>query len=218
MSDLSLVEALYSTRAMRRLRPDPVPEEDLRFLVDAAIQAPSGENAQSWAFVVVTDPEKKRRIGEIYRELGESHIRRGALESGALDPEAERVYRHALGLARRLADVPAVVLACMTTPVPRDPVAAATWYGSIFPAVQNLLLAARSRGLGATLTTLSKAREAEVKEVLGIPAGVETVALIPVGYPEGRFGRPRRRPAAEVTHWNAWGARPAGTKDPTEGS
>lgn len=208
MTGPSLVDVLYTTRAVRRLRPDPVSDEDLRFLVDAATQAPSGENAQRWAFVVVTDRERIRRIGALYRELGEAHIREGALERGDLGPEARRVYRHALGLARRLGEAPALVLACMTTPAPRHPVAAATWYGSIFPAVQNLLLAARARGLGATLTTLHRAREAEVKAILGIPEPVETVALVPVGHPEGGFGRPRRRPSAEVTHWNAWGHPP----------
>lgn len=204
MSEISLREALYGTRAMRRLRPDPVDEADLRFLVDAATQAPSGTNAQRWAFVVVTDPAQRRRIAGVYRELGERHVG-GALASGRLDGETARVYRSALRLARHLDEAPALVLVCAAGPAPADPVAAATWYGSIFPAVQNLLLAARSRGLGATLTTLHKIREGEIKEILGIPADVETVALVPVGHPAGAFGRPRRRPSAEVTHWERWG-------------
>jgi nitroreductase len=207
MEEISLTEALYTTRAMRRLRPDPVSEEDLRFVIDAATQAPSGENAQSWAFVVVRDPELRRRIGRIYRSLGEEHIRRGGLERGGLDEETARIYRDALGLAERLAAAPVLILACMRTPAPRDPVRAASWYGSIFPAVQNLLLAARARGLGATLTTLHKAREAEIKEILGIPEDVTTVALVPLGHPEGSFRRPRRRPSWEVTHWDHWGRR-----------
>jgi nitroreductase len=115
------------------------------------------------------------------------------------------VLRSALRLAERLDQAPALVVACLRGPPPSDPARAAAWWGSIFPAVQNLLLAARGRGLGATLTTLHKAAEAEVKAVLGIPAEFETAALVPVGRPEGRFARPRRRPAAQVTHWNRWG-------------
>ena len=206
MNEITLREALYSTRAMRRLRPDPVDEADLRFIVDAATQAPSGSNAQRWAFVVVTDAEQRRRIGEVYRELGERHVRR-VLESGKLDDETARVYRSALRLARRLDEAPALILVCAAGPAPADPLAAATWYGSIFPAVQNLLLAARARGLGTTLTTLHKIREGEIKEILGIPGDVETVALVPLGHPAGPFGPPRRRPSWEVTHWQRWGVR-----------
>ena len=80
-----------------------------------------------------------------------------------------------------------------------------THYGSIYPAIQNLMLAARARGLGTTLTTLHKAAEDEIKAILEIPDDVDTVALIPIGYPEGRFGRPKRRPSRDVTHWDRWG-------------
>lgn len=207
MAEIGLTEALYTTPAMRRLRADPVSEEDLRFVIDAATQAPSGANAQPWAFVVVRDAALRERIGQVYRSLGEEHIRRGGLERGELDEETARIYQDALGLAERLAQAPVLILACMRTPAPRDPIRAATWYGSIFPAVQNLMLAARARGLGATLTTLHKAREAEIKEILGIPADVTTVALVPLGHPQGRFHRPRRRPSWEITHWDRWGQR-----------
>lgn len=204
---LSLHEAIHTLRAMRRLRPDPVPEAELRYLVEAATRAPSGENRQGWRFVVVTDPEQRRRLGEVYRGLGERFIRDGALAGGRLDPETERVYRHAMVLVEQLGRAPALVVACAEGPPPADPAGAATWWGSIFPAVQNLLLAARARGLGATLTTLHRAAEDEVRAILAIPPGVEAVALVPVGYPEGRFGPPRRRPAAEVTFWDRWGER-----------
>jgi nitroreductase len=201
----SLVEAIYSLRAMRRLAPDPVPEEALRFLVDAATQAPSASNAQDWAFVVVTDPGQRRRLGELYREVGRAVIRDGALAGGRLAPETEKVYRNAMRLVEGMGDAPALIVVAARGPHPADPARAAAWYGSLFPAVQNLMLAARARGLGTTLTTLHKLREAEVKAVLGIPDDWETVALIPVGRPLGRFGRPRRTPSAQVTHWDRWG-------------
>jgi nitroreductase len=202
---ISLVEALYSLRAIRRLAPDPVPDEDLRFLIDAATRAPSASNGQDWAFLVVTDAGQRRRLGEIYREVGRAVIRDGALASGKLSPATEKVYRNAMVLVEEMGAAPALILVAGRGPHPSDPARAAAWYGSLFPAVQNLMLAARARGLGTTLTTLHKLRESEVKAVLGIPDDWETVALIPVGRPRGRFGPVRRAPSAQVTHWDRWG-------------
>jgi nitroreductase len=205
MSELTAHEAIYSLRAMRRLEPDPVPEADLRYLVDAATQAASAENSQRWAFVVVTDPDLRRRLGEIYREVGRAVIRDGALARGRLSEAEERVYRNAMILVEHLGEAPALILAALRGPHPSDPSRASAFYGSIYPAIQNLMLAARIRGLGTTLTTLHKLRERDVKAVLGLPDELETIALLPVGYPRGRFGRPRRAPSAEVLHWNRWG-------------
>lgn len=205
MSDPGLHEAIYTLRAMRRLRPDPIPEADLRYVVDAATQAPNAENDQGWAFVVVTDPEQRRRLGAIYRELGHRFVRDAALAAGELPEARARVYRNAMVLVEHMADAPALVVAALRGPPPRDAAAAAAWYGSIFPALQNLMLAARSRGLGTTLTTLHRAREKDVKAVLGIPDDWETIAIVPIGRPVGRFGKPRRTPSWRVTHWNRWG-------------
>lgn len=204
MADISVREAIYTTRAMRRLKKEKVSDEDLQFLVDAATQAPSGENAQRWAFVVVTDAEQRRRLGEIYRELGHEVIRDGTLTTGTLSPEDARVHRSAMVLVEHLGEAPAIIVPCVRGRPPRDRGAVLVYWGSIFPAIQNLMLAARSIGLGTTLTTLHKAREEDVKAVLGIPDDVETVALIPVGVPKGTWGRPLRRPSWEVTHWNRW--------------
>jgi nitroreductase len=209
MTQLGLHEAIFSLRAMRRLHPDPIPAEDLRYLVEAATQAPSGSNQQHWAFVVVTDAEQRRRIGEIYRELGERFVR-PALEGGELAADDQRFYRGALRLAADLGRAPALILACLQGPHPTDPIACSTWYGSIYPAIQNLMLAARSRGLGATLTTLHKAGDERIREIVGVPEHFETVALIPVGRPRGRWGRPLRAPAREVTHWDRWGGQGPG--------
>jgi nitroreductase len=203
--EIGLREAIFSLRAMRRLEPDPVPEQHLRFLVEAATQAPSASNSQNWAFVIVTDAELRRRIGEIYREIGRAVIRDQALASGRLPESTARVYRNAMILVERLGDAPALVVVAARGRPPSDPLRASSYYGSIYPAVQNLMLAARSLGLGTTLTTLHKAREDDVRELLGIPDGWETVCLIPVGYPRGRFGPPLREPVGDVTHWNGWG-------------
>jgi nitroreductase len=209
--DISLVEAIYTLRAMRRLETTPVSDDDLRFLVDAATQEPSASNSQDWAFVVVTDAGQRRRIGEIYREVGRALIRDQMLASGKLPPEMEKVYRHAMILVEGMGDAPALIVVTARGQHPPNGMLGAAWYGSLFPAVQNLMLAARSRGLGTTLTTLHKARERDVKAVLQIPDDWETVALIPVGHPRGRFGRLRRTPSAQVTHWDRWGNQRGGS-------
>ncbi len=209
MSELSAHEAIYSLRAMRRLRRDPVADEDLRYIVNAATQAPSASNSQDWAFIVVTDPALRQQLGEIYRRIGIERIRDGALASGRLSEDMAKVYRRAMILVENLAEAPALIVVALRGSHPENGVEGCAYYGSIFPAIQNLMLAARSRGLGTTLTTLHKAREAEVKAVLGIPDEFDTVALIPVGHPRGRWGRPLRTPSSEITHWDRWGQRSA---------
>ena len=207
MPDLSAHEAIYSLRAMRRLKPDTVPEEDLRYIVDAATQAPSAANSQDWAFVVVTDPEQRRRLGEVYRAIGRKVIRDRALASGELPDEVERVYRRAMILVEHLGEAAALILVALRGTPPTTAAEGSAWFGSIYPAIQNLMLAARTRGLGTTLTTLHKLRENDVKAILGIPDAFETIALIPVGYPQGRWGRPLRGPSSAVTHWDRWDRR-----------
>jgi nitroreductase len=210
MPDLTAHEAIYSLRAMRRLRPDAVPEEDLRYIVDAATQAASAANSQHWAFVVVTDPEQRRRLGEVYRAIGREVIRDRILASGTLSEESERVHRGAMILVEHLGEAPALIAVALRGAPPATAAEGSAWYGSIYPAIQNLMLAARTRGLGTTLTTLHKVREDDVKAILGIPDGFETIALIPVGYPQGRWGRPLRRDSSAVTHWDRWNGRGPG--------
>jgi nitroreductase len=210
MSDLTAHEAIYSLRAMRRLKPDAVPVEDLRYLVDAATQAPSASNSQDWAFVVVTDPDQRRRLGELYRAIGRKVIRDRILASGELPDEAERVYRRAMILVEHLGEAPALIVIALRGEPPATAAEGSAWYGSIYPAIQNLMLAARARGLGTTLTTLHKLREDAVKAILDIPDAFETIALIPVGYPQGRWGRPLRGPSSAITHWDRWNGRGPG--------
>ena len=205
MADLSMDEVMTTTRAMRRLKPDPVPDEDLRDIVAAATQAPSGANRQSWAFVIVSDAELRRRLAQHYRELGNALFRDTVLADPGLPPDQRKVYQGAMHLVDHLGEAPAIIAACMRGPLPTSPEGAAAYYGSIFPAVQNLMLAARARGLGTTLTTLLTRRHREVQTILGLPEDVNPIAIIPVGYPQGRWGEPKRVPARAVTHWNRWG-------------
>ena len=199
-------EVLFSLRAMRRLKPDPVPEQDLRYIVEAATQAATGENRQRWGFVVVTDAELRRRVAEVYLEIATSRVRPSAEgETAATDPAELKVYRNAWRFAQRIDQVPALIVCCARGPRPDDVTWTSTYYGSLYPAVQNLMLAARYCGLGTVLTTLHLIEEPRIKQILEIPDEMNTEAIIPVGYPEGRFAQPLRAPAAEVTHWERWG-------------
>jgi len=157
---------------------------------------------QGWNFVVVRDRAVKEQIGAWYLE-GWERMYGPARDAMTRDAQRARTYNSADYLARHIADVPVLIIATLRTGPGRvDALAGA----SIYPAVQNLMLAARALGLGTTLTTLHKFHEADVKQLLGIPDGVETMALIPVGYPRGKFGAAARMPAEKVTYWDRWGS------------
>lgn len=207
MPELSLHEAIYTLRAMRRLKADPIPVADLRDIVEAATTACSPGNSQPWTFLIITDDKQKQRIATVYRDIGIKAIQEGALASGLLDEETEKVYRNALILVDGLQQAPALILCCVEGHPQAGGIHQSTYYGSIYPAIQNLMLAARAKGIGSTMTTLHKAREQDIKDILAIPDNVETIALIPLGYPQGQWGRPKRKPQREVTFWNSWGDR-----------
>ncbi|MBI4491572.1 MAG: nitroreductase family protein [Chloroflexi bacterium] len=199
----NLFEAMETLRAMRHLEARPVPRAAIERLIFYATRAASGGNRQNWAFVVVTEREKVAAIGRLYREGSEGSLQQRLDE--AQDEGARRVYASALHLARHMGEAPCLILVCQRGPLPDDRVSAAVYYGSIFPAAQNLMLAARALGLGATLTTMQVRREPELKALLGLPDDVHTVCLIPVGYPVRPFSRVKnRRDPGEVTHWEGW--------------
>ena len=198
---MDFYEVANTQRAMRRLRTDDVPDDLLWKILDTAIRAPSGGNRQPWNFLVVRDPEKKRKIAEWYLEAWERTYGQ-ARDQMLANPDMARTFRSADHLARTIADVPVLIFATVMKDMPN---VSATLGASIYPAVQNLMLAARAEGLGTTLTTLHKFREAEVKKLLGIPDNVETMAMIPVGWPKGNFGPASRLPIEKVTYWDEWG-------------
>jgi len=200
---IDLFEAIGTLRAMRRYTGEPVGDEDLWTILEAATLAPSGGNRQPWNFIVIRDPETKRRIGEYYRRAwDETYGKLPAPPPSSAGQGLGRAYRSAEYLAQHLADAPVLIMVTTrgagfgTSPTG----------SSIFPAVQNLMLAARALGLGSTITTLHRMFEADVKKLLAIPDDVETMALIPVGRPRGKFGPPRRVPVEEVVFWEKWSA------------
>ena len=186
---MDVFEAIHTTRAMRRLDPDrPVPEADLRKILTAATKGATGGNRQPVRWLVVRDPELRRRVGEVYREVA-----RPAIDSFE-DPDSA-LSRSSYHLADHLGDSPVLVIPCADV---------RTSPASVFPGVQNLMLAARALGLGTTLTTIHRVKEDAVKEILGIPGDVQTFAIIPVGYPLGRWGEAPRKPLDELVYWDRW--------------
>ncbi len=208
---MDFFEVVSTQRAIRRLTPDPIPDEAIDRILEAAICAPSGGNRQSWNFVVIRDADLRAKIGAHYREayfkeLFNLPYYRDALASSPDSPLA-KVVASSRHLAEHLAEAPVLILACLDT---RGMSPGITQGASIYPAVQNILLAARALGIGSTLTTIHRFRDRQIKELLGIPPEVETAALIPLGYPLGKFGRAPRRPLDEVVYFDRWGGpRPA---------
>ena len=207
---MDLVEALYTTRAMRRVKPDSIPDDVVRAMLDAAIRSPSGSNAQNWRFVAVTDRELMARLGELYAQAWaelNATVYRGAGEAAAStgDNQMLRILRSSQWLAENFGSVPLVVF-----PYHRNDPAGS----SIYPAVWSLMLAARGHGVGTTLTTiLGHFRGGELAEALGVPVdkGWTNAAAVTCGYPLGRWGLAKRAPAHEVTYLDRWGSPPAWT-------
>ena len=215
--DVTTVDKLLTTTRTVRRRLDlerPVEPDVIQECLEIAIQAPTGGNSQGWHFMVVTEAEKKARIGELYRESFQIYARERIsqpLPTGR-DSEADqaqrgRVAKSAVYLANRMGEVPVMIIPCIHGRVENLGVLAqAGLYGSILPAAWSLMLALRARGLGAAWTTLHLRYEAEVAEILGIPPDVTQTALLPVAYYTGDDFKPAKRvPAADVTSWESWG-------------
>jgi nitroreductase len=216
MSEVGLYEAMSTCRAVRRLRPDAIPDDVLRQVLEAAAWAPTGGNAQPWRIVVVVDREKKRRLGELYRRVWSEYARRSREGLNAI-PEAarpglERTLAAGDHLADHFAETPVVVVFCFN---PEHMAITDAGLGrpsvvggaSVYPAVQNLLLACRAEGLGCVLTTLLCISEPAVRELLQIPEPWATCAAVPIGYPVLRGHGPlARRSVEQLTYLDTWKA------------
>ena len=215
-SNLPFFDLVGNVRAMRRLKPDPVPLELIRRVLRAGVQAPSGQNTQPWAFVLLSESESKRWFADRYAGAirGRSGRRAPNLDGRT---SASRQLRAVYYQLEHMHETPYILLVCGKRDWPfRVPEAervglAPPSYGSVFPCAQNILLACRALGLGAALTTMHQVFEAELQERFGIPEEYGVVATIPIGWPLGKFGPVRRYPAEDVTFFDAWGnAEPAG--------
>lgn len=201
---LSVLEALHSTPSRRFLSTDPIPDEVLWEILDAAVRGPSGGNTQRWAWIVVRDEGLKKLIAPLYRDGWNNAY--GVRKEQVMNADSgvgRRGFLAAEHLAEHLEEAPVwiipVLLGAAKSQNPR-------LGSSIYGAVQQLMLAARAHGVGATLTTLHTAHEDEVRVALGLPEDAITMALIPLGYPaKGRWAQPKRRPLEEVVHFDTYG-------------
>lgn len=208
---MDFFETVETQRAIRHLKRDPIPDDILHRILQVAICAPSGGNRQGWRFIIIRDPALRTQIGALYRECFGELLKipyyRDAV-SAPPDSREGKLLASARHLGEHLGEAPVLIVACIDT----DGVPPGLMTGaSIYPAVQNLMLAARALGIGTTLTTIHRFRDAALKQLLGIPAGVETAALIPLGYPLRNFGRAPRKPLEDVTFDDRWGQHPRAT-------
>ena len=177
-------------------------------MIELALKAPTGSNAQNWEFVMVKDPAVKERLGALNRGAFRIY---GALGrwTARNDPRMLRIIEAVQWQADHFADIPVVIVACLRGPrLPFPPIAATSYYGSIYPSVQNLLLAARAAGLGAALITLPLWSTFLARRALGLPWTVTPCAVVPLGWPRGRYGPTTRRPVGEVVHVDRYGNQP----------
>ena len=206
---MDVFEALYTTRAMRRVSDDPIPDDVLKQMIDAGIRAPSGSNRQGWKFIVVTDPEIRNQLGDLYREAWDFYVKEfygGTSDLGASnvldDEKAEQVVRitkSATWLSENFHKVPAMFVVLSRN----DPTGS-----SIFPAIWSLMLAGRAHGVGTCLTTvLGMFKPQQAFKILNIPSdkGWKIDAVVTAGYPLGKWGVAKRNPVDKVTYLNTWG-------------
>jgi nitroreductase len=206
--EFDLFEAIYTTRSMRRLKPDPVAPSTIVKIIEAATLGPSGSNRQPWIFLVVSEAATREFVAERYRKAWDAYFRpemRVRLEREPNSPQS-KIIRSAKYLAEHIAQVPVMIFACVKRYTDAARKGQPMW-GAIYPAVQNLCLAARAYGLGTSITGLHAMYANEIDDRLGVPREYANVALIPLGYPMGRWGRPDRKPALAVTFWDRWGVR-----------
>jgi nitroreductase len=205
---MPLEEAMQTQRSIRRLKPDPVDDALVLRLIELAQKAPTGGNQQNWEFVVVKDPAVKRRLGELNRQSWSVYGRIGRLVTRN-QPRMGRILDAVDWQAEHFEEIPVIVVACLRGPrLYFPPIAASSYYGSIYPSVQNLLLAARAAGLGAGVITLPLWSTWLARRALGLPWNVQPCAVVPLGWPRGRYGPTTRKPVGEVTHLDRYGNRP----------
>ena len=203
---IDLFDVMYHCRAMRRLKPDAVPDELIVKLIDAGNQAPSGSNQQGARWVAVKDAEQKAKLAELNQQAVTAYT---GVESSRLDSlphqpadKRQRMLNAVLWQAEHMHELPVLLIACYEFPTPVSNAAGAA--GSVWPGVQNVLLAARALGLGAAPTTLGLMNHAAVKDILNLPDNVAAFVLIPIGWPQGNFGPVTRLPVEETMHWDRW--------------
>ncbi len=206
---MPLGEAIVTQRAVRRVRPDPVDDRLVLRCLELALEAPTGSNGQNWEFVVVKDAATKAALAAQYRRSWKVY---GGLGRLRRDAQTARILRSVQWQVEHFEQIPVVIVCCLRGGprlpfVPLPPVALSSHYGSIYPSVQNLLLAARALGLGGALITLPLWSATAARRILGLPLNVEPCCIVTLGWPLGRYGRKARKPVGAVVHVDRYGNR-----------
>ncbi len=196
---MTLGETMFTQRAVRRFRPEPIPDADLQAILEAAIRAPNGGNNQPWHFLVIKDAELRAKLGELYHEAWWAKRKDEGINGPEDLPPGKNTRRSAMRLADQIGQAPVIVLLCATAK-------GAGPMASVIPSAQNLLLAARALGVGGTITTLHAQVEERVHQLLGIPDTAQVVYCLPLGSPRGAFGSVQRKPLSEVCSFDRWGS------------
>ena len=210
--DMPMADAMRTQRAVRKLHLDPVDMDLLLELLELSLKAPTSSNSQDWSYVVVTDPRQKERLARLYRPLFRTFA---PLEARAArnDPKQQRQMAPGVWQAEHFAELPVFVIPCYRRNLKHHPVgypqiSVASFYGSVYPAVQNLLLGCRAVGLGASLQTLPIWIQPIARRILGLPRSVAPVCIIPIGWARGSYGPTTRPPIGEVVHVDRYGNQP----------
>jgi nitroreductase len=205
--DMPLSEAMRTQRAIRRLKSDPVDDEVLLRCIDLAIRAPTGGNMQTWEWVLVRDREVKSKLARFYRQSWSIYGGLGRRLRGG-DEKTRKIIDAVQWQVDHFEETPVLVIPCLRgLRLSLIPILGSSYYGSIYPAIQNFLLACRAEGLGAALTTLPLWSSMLARQALGLPFNVQPIAVIPVGWPKGKYGPTSRKPVAKVVHYDRWGNR-----------
>jgi len=206
--EMGLFEVIYNCRAMRKLDTREVEEEKLVKLIEAANQAPSGSNMQGARWIIARESAVKQKLAELNRKGVEGYLGNQIQNPGSLPHQNKdkrgRMVDAVVWQKDHMHEIPALIVACMDFGVEATPAMRAGGNGSIWPGIQNLLLAARALGLGAAPTTLALMDSEAVADVLGLPNTMAAYCLIPVGYPLGNFGPVTRKPLEEIMRFDKW--------------
>jgi nitroreductase len=213
--DMPLLEAMMTQRAVRRVRPDPVDDAIVLKCIELALKAPTGSNGQNWEFVVIKDRAVKEQLAARYKQAWTLYGGMGR-RVAAGDESMMKILRAVEWQVEHFVDIPVLVVACLRAGVkegkvpfmPLPHIASSSFFGSIYPSVQNLLLAARAMGLGASLITLPLWSVTSARAIMGLPLSVTPCCIVPLGWPQGRYGPTTRRPVEQVVHLDRFGHRP----------
>jgi nitroreductase len=194
---MTLGEAIFTQRAIRRFRSDPIPTSTIKDILEAAIRAPNGSNDQPWHFIVIQDSTIRSQFAQLYKEAWWAKRKDEGINGPQDISRDNRVKQSAMRLAEEIGQAPVIIIICATN-------TGSGSISSVIPATQNLLLAARSLGIGGTITTLHHQVEDRIKKLLNMPKTAQIVYCVPLGYPKGQFGPTNRKPLGEVCSSEKW--------------